>query len=131
MTEREPTELERAVARAIAAPAFEHLNICGRVDLQDLFLPIARAAIAECFRRRPMETAPKDETWIFLLSVNGTWHVGKWDAEGTSWVDEAGEPSDEAHDLAVTGVWASADGWFQPNEVAGWMPIPPPSQDEP
>ena len=88
-----------------------------------------------------IETAPKDGSLILLLSKtydafeesDGTFvHVsphigfGKWRLEGTSWVDEYGniDGNGDSYHLATTGVWESAGGWFQPNEVTHWCPIP-------
>jgi len=85
-----------------------------------------------------IESAPKDGSAILLLSrpqtmdtgPNGTYHVpakaaiGYWNPDGTSWVatDLCGEANVE---LQKTGVWCSGGGWFQPDEVTHWMPIPP------
>ena len=86
---------------------------------------------------QPIETAPKDGTAILLLSksyedvlFDETIHhptkvaIGHWKADGTSWVDEMGRLDGEAYTLAVTGIWLSGGGWFQPNEVTHWMPLP-------
>ena len=93
-----------------------------------------------------IETAPKDETCILLLSKEhtdpadcngGPYHhppkcsIGHWDAKADSWCDQYGRyPDDPEVDndsitLRVTGVWMSGGGWFQPNEVTHWMPLPP------
>lgn len=91
---------------------------------------------------QPIETAPKDGSAVLLLSVpyemdagpNGIHQIpakvaiGHWHAEGTSWVDELGRIGGEAYTLAVTGVWFSGGGWFQPNEVSHWMLLPSPPE---
>ena len=75
---------------------------------------------------RPIDDAPKDGSLILLLSISQppTVALGKWFAEGTSWVDENGMMSGEAYALLRSGVWESGSGWFQPNEVTHWAPIP-------
>lgn len=98
---------------------------------------------------RPIETAPKDGSAIFLLSkaytvpkeeFNGAADedvhhparvaIGTWNPEGDSWVDEFGSLDGDAYTLAVTGTWTSGGGWFQPNEVTHWMPLPSPPETE-
>ena len=88
---------------------------------------------------RTMETAPKDGTLVLLLSREHTapadqWHeaihhaprinIGKWSADGTSWVDENGLLGGDCYTRAKTGFWESGGGWFQPNEVTHWHPLP-------
>lgn len=93
---------------------------------------------------QPIETAPKDGSLVLLLSapqivtipsyVEGgpdevfnhapRANLGKWNAEGDSWVDENGLLGGDCYTLAVTGIWESGGGWFQPNEVTHWCPIP-------
>ena len=74
-----------------------------------------------------IESAPKDGSPVLLLSLESQKvALGKWDPEGSSWVDEYGDLNGDAYDLAVTGTWSSGGGWFQPNEVSHWMPLPEP-----
>ena len=88
---------------------------------------------------QPIETAPKDGSLVLLLSREYTdpadqWHgpihhaprvsLGKWSSDGTSWVDENGLLGGDCYTLAQTGVWDSGGGWFQPNEVTHWHPLP-------
>lgn len=94
-----------------------------------------------------IDTAPKDGRAILLLSEayeadfgeqNGgviqfepKVAIGRWDAKGTSWVDEHGSSNrDEAYTLAVTGFWLSGGGWFQPNEVTHWCDLPDIPKDD-
>ena len=87
---------------------------------------------------KPIETAPKDGTAILLLSapyedivfdeaVNHPARIaiGHWWAEGSSWVPDGPLREDAVYTLQQTGVWSSGGGWFQPDEVTHWMPLPP------
>ena len=84
-----------------------------------------------------METAPKDGRLVLLRSTGDSFELdgetivrppkialGKWWPEGDSWVDEHGQLGGDCYELAVTGVWESGGGWFQPNEVTHWSPLP-------
>ena len=88
---------------------------------------------------QPIETAPKDGSRILLVSVAQEGmsidgpvaiapaiHIGYWNPEGSSWVDECDSFDGDADHLKETGVWNSQSGWFQPNEVTHWMPLPEP-----
>lgn len=94
------------------------------------------------FEWKRIDTAPKDGRAILLLSKAYTddycanlgeavfhpakCHIGKWNPEGDSWTGETGGFEAEICMLSVTGIWESGGGWFQPNEVTHWMPLPPP-----
>lgn len=52
--------------------------------------------------------------------------VNVWNPDGDSWTDEHGNFSGDICTLTVTGSWSSGGGWFQPNEVSHWMPLPEP-----
>jgi hypothetical protein len=56
MSEREPTELERAVARAIGEAFTEVWDAAADLDEENL-IPAARAAIAEVFRHRHTDSS--------------------------------------------------------------------------
>ena len=86
-----------------------------------------------------IETAPKDGTPVLLLAAAYTdeiWDetinhpakctIGVWNPEGDSWTDEYGGYEGDICQLTVTGSWSSSGGWFQPNEVTHWMPLPEP-----
>jgi hypothetical protein len=92
---------------------------------------------------QPIETAPKDGTVILLLSnedeIDGARRpakcaLGYWHPKGTAWCDQYGRfPSEAGFDedtmaLHVTGVWFSGGGWFQPDDVTHWQPLPEPPQ---
>ncbi len=92
---------------------------------------------------RDIETAPNDGTRVLLLSkryegfdgenkfdVPPSVHLGYWNPDGDSWVDECDSFDGDAHHLKVTGVWNSRSGWFQPNEVTHWMPLPDPPAEQ-
>jgi hypothetical protein len=94
---------------------------------------------------RDIETAPRDGQAILLLSAEYTddiggeiithapkCAIGTWMPDGTSWVDEYGMLGGNTYTLAVTGLWLVKDGWFQPDEVTHWRPLPaPPAAQEP
>ena len=98
---------------------------------------------------QPIATAPKDGRAILLLSAPHLFgpgeffpgeagmkippkvHIGRWNPEGNSLVDQYGNFDGECAGLAQTGVWESGSGWFQPNEVTHWMALPlPPGKND-
>lgn len=100
-------------------------------------LTITNAAQVKARGWLPIATAPKDGSAVLLLSVayddehdgKPIHHpakvaIGKWNPDGDSWVDECGRLTGEAYTLARTGVWDSGRGWFQPDEVTHWQPLP-------
>lgn len=63
-----------------------------------------------------IETAPKDGTSILLYCPeDDVVDIGFWNPRGDSWVEGK---------LVNTGSWTSRIGWFQPDEVSHWMPLP-------
>jgi transcriptional regulator with XRE-family HTH domain len=89
-----------------------------------------------------MDTAPKDGRAVLLLSashermgpdgvvpLSPRVAIGHWDPSGDAWVDEMGRLDGETYALAITGVWFSGGGWFQPNEVTHWRNLPNPPSD--
>lgn len=87
----------------------------------------------------PISEKHKDGKPVFLLSkahmgmsIHGEVEcparaiVGRWLAEGSSWVDEDGSLDGNVITLATTGVWVAGSGWLQPNEVSHAMLIPAP-----
>ncbi len=88
---------------------------------------------------QPIESAPKDGTRILVAHpayegmgpdgpcpMPAAAHVAYWNPEGSSWVDECGSFDGDVDHLETTGNWNSGTGWFQPNEVTHWMPLPQP-----
>jgi hypothetical protein len=95
------------------------------------------ATLRERLEWRDISTAPKDGTPIWLLTKAyadpgdppifhpARCSIGKWNPDGNSWTDEYGSlDGEDVCQLTVTGVWASGGGWFQPNEVTHWQPLP-------
>lgn len=83
----------------------------------------------------PISSAPKDGMAEILVLCAETRRpfIARWNPDGDSWVDrsgalDSGDPSWKAHHLEVTGSWSSDGGWFQPNEVTHWMPLPAPPE---
>jgi predicted RNase H-like HicB family nuclease len=86
----------------------------------------------------PIETAPKDGSAILLLSAPyedaqtgahpAKVAIGHWWPEGSSWVPEGPHKEKEVYTLQQAGVWLSGGGWFQPNEVTHWAPLPLPPE---
>lgn len=90
---------------------------------------------------RDIASAPKDGSVCLLLGCGYTkaadeWSpeivfgprvaIGRWNPSGDSWVNEHGLTGGDCVYLAITGTWSSDGGWFQPNEVSHWMPLPEP-----
>ena len=86
------------------------------------------AGIAYAQTWRSMESAPKDGTPILVRGApeaDGGYVIGiaAWNPDGDSWVESADGVGSAT--LEVTGIWTCGGGWFQPNEVTGWLPLPP------
>ena len=67
-----------------------------------------------------IESAPKDGRDILLLTkayddVPAKCAIGSWNPEGDSWIGDF---------IVSTGFWSSGTGWFQPDEISHWMPLP-------
>ena len=96
-----------------------HILLLGKPRDEDELREIAEAT----------HTDPKQARRAFLelgrLEV-GTIEVGYWNPEGTSWVDKNGGSDGDWDHLEVTGTWMAGGGWFQPDEVSHWMPLPEP-----
>lgn len=61
---------------------------------------------------QPIDTAPKDGTWVLAYSPNGNWRRISW---GKNRFNEA--------------CWTSVDWWFfEREEFTHWMPLPEPPQ---
>lgn len=84
-----------------------------------------------------IETAPRDGKRILLASkpsisvgpdgpvpIGPNVHIGYWNPNGDSWVDEYGSFDGDADHLESTGVFNVGSGWLQPDEVTHWMPLP-------
>ena len=65
-----------------------------------------------------ISTAPKDGTEVLLSDHNGHMETGYWYPKGTS-ITTTGN-------IETTGVWFAGGGWYQPEEVTHWMPLPEP-----
>ena len=88
----------------------------------------ARAAIAECFKWRPIESAPKDGTQILLIFIDGRIESGNWTEATQDGPDEMGWDAG----------WISDSGFSYPGRSFGnpkyfrkqlsppthWMPRP-------
>lgn len=75
-------------------------------------------------------TKPADE-WSSEIYHGPRVAIGQWNAQGDSWADKYGSLDGDAHHLEVTGTWSSEGGWFQPNEVTHYMPLPAPPRTTP
>ena len=118
----EPSELEWAVARVLDFDDLSDEQWAGMiarwslVDGSDIgeALKYARAAIAECCRWRPIETAPKDgpcvDVWCAREDGTGYRHIGRY------WFDWPGRLQLLARPLYTAGMV----------ELTHWLPIPPP-----
>lgn len=102
-------------------------------DLPEPMCKAARAVLDELAAYRewqPIDTAPKDGRAVLLLSLPydqfpARIAIGQWNPDGNSWVSNGLRGDKEVYELQDTGVWSSGGGWFQPDEVSHWMPLPP------
>lgn len=105
------TKLE-ARARFIADEANQCCNRSDGYedDIYKFALKMLQEAVAEAKAWQPVETAPKDGTFIWLLSDSFAIRIGYW--KGGRWVDLAKAEARGACDLS-----------FEPSH---WMPLPEP-----
>lgn len=127
MTQQHEAALTQ-LAELLYHTAMEDTEMALYATLTDYIASMTRPAKPQApdgYAWQDIASAPKDGRAVILLSFEKTVAIAKWNSEGDSWVDEYGSMDGEhIHHLEVTGNWSSCGGWFQPNEVCGWMPLP-------
>lgn len=124
----EPTELERAVELAIEAKL--HIGAHPWPEIHGI-KEAARAAIAECFKWRPIAEAPKDGTSILVTRLGAD--IGPDPMEITKWciMEECPRFEHVEGDLYRKIAVEPSMFWDgNGHRATHWMPLPPPPEDD-
>lgn len=75
---------------------------------------------------QPIESAPRGRPVLVFSPANNRAFIALFNPDGTSWVETENDMR-----LERTGTFSSGGGWFQPDEVTHWMPLPEPPDSHP